>query len=90
MAKAELRDVEVWAAWPETPARVGILQATTARGHDVFSFEYDRAWLRIKAPQTILAEVLAAVRTWESEAKAAGLSRDSREHMASAFRLGQR
>lgn len=45
MAKAELRDVEVWAAWPATPARVGILQATTARGHDVFSFEYDRAWL---------------------------------------------
>ncbi len=45
MAKAEVRDVEVWAAWLATPARVGVLQATTARGHDIFSFEYDRGWL---------------------------------------------
>lgn len=48
MAKTERRDVEVWADWLATPARVGILQATTARGHDVFAFEYDRAWLESK------------------------------------------
>lgn len=45
MATADRREVEVWAAWLPTPTRVGILFATTSRGHDIFSFEYDRAWL---------------------------------------------
>lgn len=49
MAKAERREIEVWAAWLATPARIGSLQATTARGHDVFSFEYDRTWLESSA-----------------------------------------
>jgi serine/threonine-protein kinase HipA len=45
VAKSERREVEVWADWLPTPARMGVLQATTTRGHDIFSFEYDRAWL---------------------------------------------
>jgi serine/threonine-protein kinase HipA len=45
VTKGDRREVEVWADWLAVPARMGILQATTARGHDVFSFEYDRAWL---------------------------------------------
>lgn len=45
MAKSERREVEVWADWLANPMRMGTLQATTARGHDVFSFEYERAWL---------------------------------------------
>jgi serine/threonine-protein kinase HipA len=45
VAKTDRREVEVWADWLATPARMGTLQAFTARGHDVFSFEYDRAWL---------------------------------------------
>ncbi len=45
MPKGESREVEVWAAWLTSPARMGTLRATTARGHDVFSFEYERAWV---------------------------------------------
>lgn len=42
---------------------------------------------RIKPPRAeqILAEVTAAVRTWQSEASAAGISRSEQERMAPAF-----
>ncbi|MFN0249767.1 MAG: type II toxin-antitoxin system HipA family toxin [Kofleriaceae bacterium] len=45
MARSDRREVEVWADWLVSPARMGVLQATSARGHDIFAFEYDRAWL---------------------------------------------
>ncbi len=44
---SERRTVEVWADWESLggPARVGQLHATFARGKELFSFEYDEAWL---------------------------------------------
>lgn len=43
----ERRSVEVWADWLGLPAaaRMGVLHATLTRGRQIFSFEYDRAWL---------------------------------------------
>ncbi|HET7505416.1 MAG TPA: HipA domain-containing protein [Kofleriaceae bacterium] len=43
----ERRTVDVWADWHGLPqaTRVGFLHATPSRGKEVFSFEYDRAWL---------------------------------------------
>ncbi len=46
----ERRTVEVCADWtglhPGTrPIRMGLLHATPARGKEIFSFEYDQAWL---------------------------------------------
>ena len=44
---AERKTVEVWADWEPlgSPARVGVLAAIPSRGRQVFSFEYDSAWL---------------------------------------------
>lgn len=43
----ERRTVEVCADWEGLggPARMGVLHATPARGKEIFSFEYDQAWL---------------------------------------------
>lgn len=43
----ERRSVAVWADWAGLggAARMGSLHATPTRGKEVFSFEYDRAWL---------------------------------------------
>ena len=43
--------MEVHADWATLgrPVRMGILRATLARGKQIFSFEYDRAWLEAKA-----------------------------------------
>lgn len=42
------RTIEVWADWEGLggPVLMGRLSATPARGREVFSFEYDRAWLQ--------------------------------------------
>ncbi len=61
---AKERDaVEVWADWDPLPAptRLGTLFATPSRGKQVFSFEYDRAWLesthaRVLDPDLALLE----------------------------------
>jgi serine/threonine-protein kinase HipA len=44
---AERRTVEVCADWVGLggPTRVGVLHAIAARGKEIFSFEYDEAWL---------------------------------------------
>jgi len=41
------QETEVWADWAELggPVRMGLLRTLEARGKEVFSFEYDRAWL---------------------------------------------
>ena len=41
----------------------------------------------VRRAKTIVAEVVAATRTWRKEAKAVGLSRGEQDRMASAFRL---
>ncbi|MDO9017357.1 MAG: type II toxin-antitoxin system HipA family toxin [Deltaproteobacteria bacterium] len=45
--KGARRSVEVWADWDglSSIARVGELHAVSSRGREVFSFEYDPAWL---------------------------------------------
>jgi serine/threonine-protein kinase HipA len=45
---AERRTVEVIADWAglSAPTRMGALHATPARGKEIFSFEYDDAWLQ--------------------------------------------
>jgi serine/threonine-protein kinase HipA len=39
--------IEVWGDWTEleTAPRIGLLHAVTARGKQVFSFEYDDVWI---------------------------------------------
>ncbi len=46
-APARTRSVDVWGDWAELPARrrIGALVAQSVRGKEVFSFEYDPAWL---------------------------------------------
>ncbi|KIG19270.1 HIPA protein [Enhygromyxa salina] len=40
------RAIQVWADWSGAPlSRVGVLSAVRVRGREVFSFEYDQAWL---------------------------------------------
>lgn len=48
MRGVEQRAIEVWADWAElgSPRRMGVLYATPARSKEVFSFEYDSAWLK--------------------------------------------
>lgn len=49
------RVIEVYADWAELPGptRMGTLAATSARGHDVFAFAYDAAWLAHPAAQVL-------------------------------------
>lgn len=46
--RAVQRCIEVWAGWSSLggPRFMGTLCATPARGKEIFSFEYDRDWLR--------------------------------------------
>lgn len=48
MKKTERRPIEVWAHWigMKEPSRLGVLYAIPASGKEVFSFEYDEAWLQ--------------------------------------------
>lgn len=48
MKKQEQRRIEVWADWEpmQQPERMGLLFAAPARGKEIFSFEYDSAWLK--------------------------------------------
>ena len=47
MKPAAQRNILVYADWKELeePALMGTLKATPGRGKEIFSFEYDRAWL---------------------------------------------
>lgn len=54
MTTPRRRTVEVWAAirgWPLV--RVGLLHAALGRGKEIFSFEYDRAWLESDQAQEL-------------------------------------
>lgn len=50
MRKNEQRRIEVCAHWAglSTPTLMGVLYATPGRGKEIFSFEYDPAWLKGK------------------------------------------
>jgi serine/threonine-protein kinase HipA len=54
------RRIEVWADWAglEGPRMMGILSAMPARGREIFSFEYDKAWL-VHGPAQTLDPALA-------------------------------
>jgi len=51
----ERRTVDVWADWQgmARKKRLGLLYSTPARGKDVFSFEYDSAWLESGRAQVL-------------------------------------
>src|SRR5690606_31429766 len=44
------KEILVFADWKEvrTPTRIGILTAQLTRGHEIFSFEYDKNWIHTK------------------------------------------
>lgn len=47
--------MEVWADWHELgePRRMGLLRASSSRGKEVFSFNYDRDWLKQDASRQL-------------------------------------
>ena len=54
--RGEERRILVYADWAwlkERPALMGSLYANSVRGSEVFSFEYDGAWLKSTAAQTL-------------------------------------
>lgn len=55
MPKNEQRRIEVCAHWAgiAEPMRMGALYATPGRGKEIFSFEYDPAWLKGKHARTL-------------------------------------
>lgn len=55
MNKSKQRQIEVHAHWVglAEPTLVGILHATTVRGKEVFSFEYDHNWLSSSYAQAL-------------------------------------
>lgn len=55
MNKNKQRQIEVHAHWIglTKPMMVGILHATSIRGKEIFSFEYDREWLRCDYAQAL-------------------------------------
>ncbi|MGH8222040.1 MAG: type II toxin-antitoxin system HipA family toxin, partial [Woeseiaceae bacterium] len=60
VAKSEERRILVYADWAwlkERPALMGSLYASSVRGSEVFSFEYDRAWLKGTAAQILDPEL---------------------------------
>jgi hypothetical protein len=75
MVKGKQKQIEVWADWVgmKQPIRIGTLYASPGRGHEIFSFEYEAAWLR--SPP------------WPKEARALKLSKDEQDRIASAFRV---
>ncbi len=44
------REILVYADWKEikTPTRIGVLTAQITRGNEIFSFEYDKAWIHTR------------------------------------------
>ena len=51
MVKNENRkDIYVFADWTglKEPTKIGMLSAQISRGHEIFSFEYDKGWLSTK------------------------------------------
>ena len=54
-AKEEQRSIRVYADWPglEGPALMGILYSVRTKGKEIFSFEYDDAWLKNGMAQNI-------------------------------------
>ena len=59
-AKSEERRILVYADWAwlkERPALMGSLYANSVRGSEVFSFEYDGAWLKSADAQTLDPEL---------------------------------
>lgn len=55
MTRPARRSIEVWADWSGMggPGMMGTLYATMSRGDEVFSFEYERAWLEGPHIQTL-------------------------------------
>lgn len=49
------REIHVWAAWHELaePRLMGALRASTTRGKEVFSFHYERPWLKRDASRQL-------------------------------------
>ena len=43
-----MKKIEVWADWYflEEPQKVGVLTASISRGREIFSFEYEKSWLK--------------------------------------------
>jgi serine/threonine-protein kinase HipA len=43
-----VKKIEVWADWYflEEPQKVGVLTASISRGREIFSFEYEKSWLK--------------------------------------------
>src|ERR1700761_9375724 len=48
-------DILVYADWKglETPTSMGVLSVTHTRGHAVFTFSYDKQWIRAKKAQNL-------------------------------------
>src|SRR3984957_12375016 len=48
-------DILVYADWKglETPTLMGVLSATHTRGHAVFTFSYDKRWLKADKAQNL-------------------------------------
>jgi serine/threonine-protein kinase HipA len=48
-------DILVYADWKgsETPTSMGVLSVTHTRGHAVFTFSYDKQWIRANKAQSL-------------------------------------
>ena len=55
MTKNKQRQIEVFAHWIglDKPTFVGLLHAASGRGKEIFSFEYDHAWLKSSYAQAL-------------------------------------
>lgn len=55
MEKTTRREISVYADWPgmKTPTAMGTLRSELLRGKDLFSFEYDHAWLQSEYAQVL-------------------------------------
>jgi serine/threonine-protein kinase HipA len=55
MTKVSRKHIEVWADWigMNAPIKLGTLYVTPGRGQEIFSFEYDPAWLRTSGAQSL-------------------------------------
>lgn len=49
------REIEVWADWKELEGNqlMGLLRANVTRGKEVFSFNYETAWLKSNASRQL-------------------------------------
>jgi serine/threonine-protein kinase HipA len=55
MRKGQRRSIEVWADWAglKAPAPMGVLNAASSGGKEVFSFEYSPLWLQSDSAQSL-------------------------------------